>query len=893
MIINYNPAYSTTPYRKKENNVDFGNIYCGNIQLLQRLLFYAGIPYLPVSNEERIAYYHACMQDKVDATSPFYDSFQTDSAGMSRTILAWRDSLVEVGWNARSYKGNSIKLSLLRDVEPEDMPKGEADYWYSLIKLASAGRILPENIKVVVTCCKYEVKPHITHILDKQQEFGVSVEYLTEKNQCSSGNLGKIQDAIIRQSKEKIILEANDDTFRYISFVNEDDALRYVATEPIDESAVYFCSKPKRFDNTLRLLGKPTIGSSLSSGSPQVVQLFMLGNGLFEYPLNIHRIIEWLNMPINPIDRGLRRAMCNALTESGGINNTEWNKAKSDYIESSEDEKEQKKFAKQAEIFLPIPQSDVVDAESVKEFNDNLRKWATKLLAMEDFPYDDIVREQIASIESYCITLLKMLENAPAEFSFLDLQLWCRNIAQPSTYSQYEAEVNSHGTISDLGDLHDIADRIVWFPAEDTGVTSYPFEHLNNAEYAEIENEGALPYKRKQHTLMNQATMQRILLNTKRITIIEAEKCNGEKIARHPLVLQLNELIKGGVKSIVEYKTLTEEYTTLDSKVINQSEDPTLLKLGEQVQLKERCERYEDEEKQAESYSSLSQLIQHPFTYVCERCAKLDDQAMPSAQDLDKTLGNVAHLIIEKVFDGKPIDAACDYSRTEYESIFEDAINEKGLLLRLPEYAIDLRRLKSKMRETLDKLAETIINNSLTVDACEYEFKQAKWLKAGEKVTLGSRADMLLSDKCAGKVIFDFKYSSSKSRKTEVEENRALQLEVYRYMAKQEFGEDTNVRVAYVLLPDVTILTADKFNDIDSIKFKTDRTYADVIAEAARSYRLRWKQLKAGHIERVEGCVAGTGEYAVQTLEQKLFPLAEYKGEYSEDKFDKGYKNLK
>ena len=893
MTLYYNPAYSSSPYHKAASDVEFGNIYCGDVQLLQRLLFYAGVPYRPVANEERIAYYHACMQGKVDASSPFYESFKTDSAGMSRTILAWRDALVEVGWNAKTYAGKSVKLSLLHDIEPENMPKGEADYWYTLIQLASAGRILPEQINVVVTCSKQEMKPHIAHILDKQQEFGVLVKYCNDKSQCASGNLRKIQEAIIAQSKDKIVLDNNDETFRFISFTNEDDVLRYVATEPIDKSAVYLCSKPKRFDNTLRLLGKPTIGSSLASGSPQVVQLFMLGNGLFEYPLNIHRIIEWLNMPINPIDRGLRRAMCNALTESGGINNTEWNKAKSDYIESSEDEKVQKKFAKQAEIFLPIPQSDVVDAESVKEFNDNLRKWATKLLAMEDFPYDDIVREQIASIESYCITLIKMLENAPAEFSFLDLQLWCRNIAQPSTYSQYEAEVNSHGTISALGDLHDIADRIVWFPAEDTGVTSYPFEHLNNAEYAEIENEGALPYKRKQHTLMNQAAMQRILLNTKRITIIEAEKCNGEKIARHPLVLQLNELIKGGVKSIVEYKTLTEEYTTLDCKVINQSENPTLLKLGEQVQLKERCERYEDEEKQAESYSSLSQLIQHPFTYVCERCAKLDDQAMPSAQDLDKTLGNVAHLIIEKVFDGKPIDAACDYSRTEYESIFEDAVNEKGLLLRLPEYAIDLRRLKNKMREALGKLAKTIKDNGLTVDACEYEFKQAKWLKAGDKVTLGSRADMLLSDKCGGKVIFDFKYSSSKSRKTEVEENRALQLEVYRYMAKQEFGEDTKVKVAYVLLPDVTILTADKFNDIDSIKLKTDRAYADVIAEAARSYGLRWKQLKAGRIERVEGCGAGTGEYAEQAIEQKLFPLAEYKGVYSEDKFDKGYKNLK
>lgn len=90
--------------------------------------------------------------------------------------------------------------------------------------------------------------------------------------------------------------------------------------------------------------------------------------------------------------------------------------------------------------------------------------------------------------------------------------------------------------------------------------------------------------------------------------------------------------------------------------------------------------------------------IQHPFTYVCERCAKLDDHAMPSAQDLEKTLGNVAHLIIEKVFDGRPINEACDYYKTEYETIFEESVNEKGLLLRLPEYAIDLRRLKNKCK---------------------------------------------------------------------------------------------------------------------------------------------------------------------------------------------------
>ena len=898
MTIYYNPAYSAAPYRQKGDGVEVGNIYCGNTQLLQRLLFYAGIPYLPVSNEERIAYYHTCMQGKVDASSPFYNSFKTDSAGMSRTLLGWRDTLVEVGWNAKAYTGDSIKLSLLRDIEPEDMPKGEADYWYLLIKLASAGRILPENMNVVVTCAKHEIKPHIAYILDKQQEFSVVVEYCTEKQPSAAGNLGKIQEAIIGESKDKIILDNGDDTFRYISFVNEDDALRYVSTEPIDESAVYFCSKPKRFDNTLRLLGKPAIGSSMSSGSPQVVQLFMLGNGLFEYPLNIHRIIEWLNMPINPIDRGLRRTLCNALTESGGINNAEWKKAMSDYIASSEDEKEQKKFVKQVENFLPLPQSPAVDVENVKAFNENLRVWAVQRLAMKDSNYSDIVKEQIASIESYCTTLIKMLEQAPAEFSFLDLQLWCKNIAQPSTYTQYDAEVCSHTTIATMGDLHDIAESVVWFPAEDSGVVAYPFEILNDAEYSEVETAGAMPYSRAQHTLINQTAMQRLLLNARSLTIIEAEKCNGEKVARHPLVLQLNERIKGGLKSIVQHKSLSDEYTIKDSQVINQNKNPILIELGEQVNLKERHERYEDIAKQAESYSSLSQLIQHPFTYVCERCAKLDDQVMPSAQDLDKTLGNVAHLIIEKVFDGKSIKEARNYFETKYETIFEESVNEKGLLLRLPEHAIDLRRLKAKMKIALRYLGNAISQNHLTVEACEYEFKQAKWTEAGENVSLGSRADMLLSDAAGGKVIFDFKYSQSQKFYTElIENNHTLQLEFYRHMAKQEFGKNTNVRVAYVLLPDVTILTADEFDpwpdEQKIIELKTERKNVNVMNEAANSYRMRWEQLKAGKIERVEGCDAGTGEYGEQEANKGLFPLSVYDKKYSEDKFDRGYKNLK
>ena len=87
-------------------------------------------------------------------------------------------------------------------------------------------------------------------------------------------------------------------------------------------------------------------------------------------------------------------------------------------------------------------------------------------------------------------------------------------------------------------------------------------------------------------------------MNTKRLTIIESRKSNGEKTVRHPLVLQLNERIDGGLKKIAENPILSEYYRETDKRVINSSDNPLMIKLND-VKLKERHERYDDDTKKA------------------------------------------------------------------------------------------------------------------------------------------------------------------------------------------------------------------------------------------------------------------------------------------------------
>ena len=125
MTIFYNPAYSSSPYRK--GTVEFDTLYCGDTQLLQRLLFFAGVAYKPVSHEERLAHYLSEMQGKITGDSSFYQSFITDAAGMSRAVLAWRDALVEVDGQKYYFGGNVLGklLAALRESKgnlPYELP---------------------------------------------------------------------------------------------------------------------------------------------------------------------------------------------------------------------------------------------------------------------------------------------------------------------------------------------------------------------------------------------------------------------------------------------------------------------------------------------------------------------------------------------------------------------------------------------------------------------------------------------------------------------------------------------------------------------------------------------------------------------------------------------------
>ena len=875
MKIYFNQHYSSDPYVDYEKAAYFGTVYCGAEGLLNIMMLHGGIASSTTSAEERKTAYHNNMQRCIESRHLCYSSFKLDSFATSNAVLAWRDVLVAAGWDLKN--GDTPKLQFIRDMEPADMPPGNADHWNRALQLSAEQRMFPENTDIFITQSPKFIDPKFAALFANQEKFGITIHYQSDEQAIADGNLGKIQQWFLDEQCERINISQNDDTFELLRFNNEDAALRYIATQPADRWSLYYCQQAKRFDNTLRLLGQPVCGSELGACEPQVVQLFTLGNGIFEYPLNLNRILAWLNAPIHPLGRNLCQNLAQALASSGGICNDEWNNVINQHLNSCTNDKEHEKESEKIRIFLPLRRTETLETKSVESFNNALRTWAKRLLSMEEFPYDEIVREQLRQIDTYCSALLNILrEHRQESISFIELQRWCQSIVSLKSYTQYEAEAGCRRVITAEGDIHSVADSLVWFCIEDDGAGAYPFDFLTTEECAVLKDSGTYIYDKTQYSCIKREAMVQTLLRTRKLTIIECTKLNGEPLRRHPLMLQLNEAVDGGLASLFIMPQLSEESLT-DDKSVNNSSDELVLQLEDDVVIHPRHE-YD----RTESYSSLDLLIQHPFDYVCQYNAALGDVGIPTLDDRDRTMGNVAHRIIEKVFEhGTDKAEQGRRIKDEYDRIFNEAVDSIGLLLRQREYAINLNSMQKQMQVALGKLQEIIINNGLTVDECEYEFKTLDWAAAGDGVKLASRADMLLTDADGNKVIFDFKWSPNrKSYEKKIQTNTALQLAIYKHLAEKEFG--CSVRTAYILLPGMEFVSGDKFEEYASVEHDT---FVDMMRQAANAYTFRWEQLSERRIERAEGRELSESEYGEAQEEQDLYPLKEYNGTISENIF--------
>ncbi len=797
----------------------------------------------------------------VNANQKLAEAYQKNRLGVSNELLSWRDHLKMAGWS-REMKQPSNRFQIIALADAEFGLPSVGDRIQALMQCLNENPFSEPTEIIVGESTEKALQPLVSKLLEKLSQNGATVKFTPDEILAKKHtNLARVQQLLVGQPCNEE-LKADDNSFQIWNFDTAVDACRYVALLPKDEFDVYVVCQGKLLDNTQRMLNQPTSGTAIANDSPQIVQMFMLGMNLFEYPLNVRNLLDWLQLPMHPIDWKLRQDLVNAIVKSGGYDNEDYKKAIDEYFESIKEDKDKSEKVRISLATFDVRPDAEVNIEKLRHFNNALWSWASQRSAFESL--EEAKRAQFATVANLCLTLDQLIRDiAEPTIPYSRLEAAISTLYNGADSTIYKVEAGSRH-MAFCSEILTPADAVIWTDCYNYEPEKYPYSFLNSTERKELEAQGC---HFQTENDFNQAEIhalrEPVLRCRKRCVIVTANSMGATDTNQHPLVTRIMEAFNS-TSSCVVRKPLLDEFETYSRHKINNANSEIMIKVESELKMNDH-----------ESYSSLDTLIQYPIDYVLDKVAQIHNISTADLKKVYTTKGDVAHKAIETLFDGNGPQIVKNI-KDNYDKEIERIIREKGALLLLPENKLEAKNFVSELRECLEALAEIITENDLTVDQREGKVETKIGLLEGEedKPFIGY-IDMVLKDKDGNLVIFDFKWTNSRHYHHDLlEKNLSLQLALYREMMSHIKGAKV-VATAYFTMPNHRLYTTSQALHGSNVEVVTPDNNNDLVEEAINSYRFRRQQFEQKAIEFGEGVKIDFLDYGKAQEENDLFPLAQ------------------
>lgn len=866
MKIIYNPFYSGNYYLDMIAKKVALDVQVLETQgLLSQLAQHAGIHQQIPSYPERLASYHKALLEYDNSTDKnmFRPSIKIDSMSVAKTLLGWRDYLALCGWNKEVKLQGCNRLSALAEIENYFHDKGLACLLAKLtshINLMEAGDAKVPDIFTDLTIeipCQLNLLPdYIQPLLNSLKNLGVEIE----ENSDDTG--------------------ATPESITEIHFSQQWKAEAWLAQQEPTAYDVWINTDNKRLDNWLHVSGKPVCGSEMTSTNPQITQMFLLAVQLFQRPLNVNALLQYLFLPECPLDRKLRRDLAKTIVRQGGFCNDKVQECINDFIEreskAEDDKTSQEETREQREEnlikYLPFDlreddsalsladESDTVNVEELSKFLSSIGSYASsRAIKIEAVQHYDARIAQLKKVAELTKALLDQIKTlVEGKLSFTKLSQWAQSLYEDGDFTLYHAQVGSRFVINSPSNMVDKADKTIWCDFYGDRSTDLSTDFLSNYEIEQLNNQGILLWnKQNEKELQYLMSARPICKTSKELTVVTCDQQGATKLPMHPLCFQLP-FITNNVDGDSRYNALASK----EVKAFNNHRE------------EDNSEIYFDAEnhpvkwRDVESYSALEKLLQNPFDYFMHYTLQFSDASETDIK-LFSTYGNVAHEVVETLFTTERGNISLEnFVSSQYEQAFRRALIRKGALLLLPEYHLDRERLKYQLSGCVSKLATIIEDNNLTVIQCEQKEEQKLGFEGD--IILQGYIDMLLRDSKDKDVVFDLKWATKKDKfKTILEKNRAIQLAIYKAMLEQHEQHSGPVRTAFFVMPEGVLYSADEFVG-ENYKQISPKTPADLMDQLRNGYAERVREINDGHIETADNQPIREIEYAQA---ENVFPL--------------------
>ena len=758
-----------------------------------------GAPGTP--NVIRIAAFQAALEAMDGAPRFWSRSLAVDGWATARTLLSWRDELVDAGWDAgQEWRSSRLADLAAADMAGTDLPPGIADRVAALTADLAARPALPiRSIRLIDARNVHSAAWR--RLLDRIEACGVAIKQVPIAPTASEDTaLGQLQRWMARSGP---VAGGADGTVTIATSASAAPAAEVVGhwfAEHGDHEAVLIAQDADThlLDHGLCGAGQPRAGRSRTSAHRGSLQILFLAFKIAWAPFDPRALMELLVFPTPPIAPRAGRRLAAVLEKAPGRGSTMWNDAwaeigMAELAEAGCDASAIRKAHKRLERWHAWAYPELADPvagmplQAALATCDRTIAWAAVRHASDG---DALYRATMALATDVRRALVALSRDRLPRTLVERVIDQALDIGHDNPMA--DAEAARWRCVPHPGGIWGPTDTVVWwnFRTTQEGLQRQPW---TNGERRELAERGCPPDDPGVAARAASAAWERSVMNARsHLLIIAGGLDAGEDEALHPLAHR----IAPATERLATW-TRTEDVLAHASIVLAgvelRREPVSFASLPEQRTMWPTPAGYADRLKGlAHSATSFENGLECQLMWALKHVARLRPGRVRSIPDANQLLGNLAHALAHEIFvPGAP--PTPDNAAARASELLDGLIDGVAAPLRLPELAAQLSDARERLPAAMAELARTLSVNDLVVAASESQVS----VTFENALAVRGAIDLVAKDWSGRYVIIDLKWTrSAKKRFDELKAGNAVQLATYGAMV----ADHAPYRAGYFLL---------------------------------------------------------------------------------------------
>ncbi|MEO1515747.1 MAG: PD-(D/E)XK nuclease family protein [Bacteroidota bacterium] len=802
------------------------------------------------------------LEQQADA---FYqDSFAADQLATAATLLQARDELLLAGWNFSADSQAPERLQTLANLEAsylpslasslDQLPHGFADRFRQMEQVIGQRKLPLTQLQLVEPIHLYPICWQ--RIFPKLQQKGV---VLTEAKATTSpsGNsdLSTFRRLLLQADQEEKLSLQGDGSLLILKAKRETDAAAYLAAllrhNPQFRPLCLIPEKNRALDNALIQEGLPSLGIQSASLARPSLQILKLATTFFWHPIDPFKILEFVSLPVKPLDDRLANAIASQMARRPGLRGEGWYAAINRLFEKlaeegpSDKKRDLDEVRYQYQFWFERKRYKIgqkVPSEDVREVFHYLAEWATTQYDLSGNKNHSllVLKEQARRI----CDLLEALPNAQPQLTYLELERIVRTIYEPSPVVFQERELGHYPYVHSPGAITQSTPQLLWWNFT-RNERDYFFSRWYKNEIQWLQERGVqLQGPKEDNARLLWHRSQPILQCENQLLLVMPESIDGQEVFAHPLHDELEAAF--GELTAITIEAKQSDQSQLPDSVFRlphyQSLDP--YQLGSPRPFLHIQRKGALEAREEETFTSLDSLFYYPYQWAFRHKVQLKKSSILSVVNDVTLMGNLSHRMLEVIFQ----EDIREWQKKEVDDWVDQ--HAGGLLARegavLLMYGREPERIAflNRIKYAAWSLISMIQQNGWSVEATEMDLKGPF-----QNIPVKAKADLVLrrGDEWA---VIDLKWRGTTRRQNIIRNEEDIQLTLYARLLTE--GADW-AHTAYFILDKGVMIARNHLAFKEAMAVSPDLEHQEVNQRIwqrmANTFDWRMKQLTEGQLE--------------------------------------------